>query len=487
MKDFNYYLETIGEIGFVEEVVYAIAYVSGLPNAHPDEVVIFETGEIGEVISLSQDNVEILLLSRNPTRVGTKVVRTGELFQIPISDEMLGRLIDPLGNPIDGAKQFKNVSKAPIDMQPHGIIGRESIKKPFETGVTIVDLVIPLGKGQRELVIGDRKTGKTQFLLDCLLSQAAKGSICIYAVIGQRLLDIRGRHEYLIQKKVMDKCIMVASSSSDPAGLVYLTPYVAMSIAEHFRDKGMDVLLILDDMTSHARYYREISLLAKRFPGRSSYPGDIFYIHAKLIERAGNFKKGSITCLPVAESIMGDLTGYIQTNLMAMTDGHIFFDIELFNQGKRPSIHPGLSVTRVGHQAQTPLQQDLSQVLSNFLVKYSEMQQFMHFGAEAGENVKRVLQLGEKIDAFFNQLPDQIIPINANILLAAGLWAGLWNEVTVTDLKRETEQVILAYQTEEAYRSQIDSLINSSNIFDQLVTNIKQNNKIIIDKLNRSK
>jgi len=232
-------------------------------------------------------------------------------------------------------------------------------------------------------------------------------------------------------------------------------------------------------MTSHARYYREISLLAKRFPGRSSYPGDIFYAQARLIERAGYFKTGSITCLPVAESVLGDLSGYIQTNLMAMTDGHIFFDIELYNQGKRPAVSPYLSVTRVGHQAQTPLQKDLSRQLSSFLVSYDRMKQFMHFGAEAGETVKSVLDLGAKVDLLFSQSENSIIPINANIAILAGLWAGVWNEIEVGNLRKAMEQVILNYQTNSVYKKQIDDIMSTSQKFSDMVNAIRQNNQIV--------
>lgn len=485
MHDFDSYLNKIGEIGFVDEIVHSIAYVSGIPNAKPNEVIIFEGGEVGSVISLSPEKVEVLLLSRHQIKVGNRVTRTGDLFQVPIGSGILGRVIDPLGRPTDSTIPINDVKLAPIDNQPHGIIGREPVSKPLETGVTLVDMVVPLGKGQRELIIGDRKTGKSEFLLQMVYAQATKGTICIYALIGQKQIDIKKRQEYLEEKKIMDKCIIVASSSSDPSGLIYLTPYTAMTVAEFFRDQGMDVLLILDDMTTHARYYREISLLAHRFPGRDSYPGDIFYAHARLIERAGNFKRGSITCFPVAESVLGDLSGYVQTNLMAMTDGHIFFDIELFNQGKRPAVNPGLSVTRVGHEAQTPVERDLSRELMSFLVNYERMQQFMHFGAEAGETVKSVLRLGTKVDAFFSQKQDQVIPININILIIAGLWVGIWNEVEVDNLKKEMEQIILSYQTDPTYKSQVDQFVSKSDSFKSIIESLRQDGQIIISKVRR--
>jgi F-type H+-transporting ATPase subunit alpha len=479
MKNFDYYLEKLGEIGFVEEVMHSLVVVSGLPEAHPNEVVIFESGDVGQVMSILQDNIEVLILSKTKIAVGSKVVRTGGLLQVPVGNEVLGRVIDSLGNPIDKGKPIKG-TYSPIDTQPHGIVGRKQIDKSLETGVTAVDLVVPLAKGQRELVIGDRKTGKTQFLLQSFLNQARKGTVCIYAVIGQRQIDIKRHAEFIQKNKIQANSVIIATSSSDPSGLIFLTPYTAMTYAEFFRDKGIDVLLVLDDMTSHARYYREISLLAKRFPGRSSYPGDIFYAQARLIERAGYFKTGSITCLPVAESVLGDLSGYIQTNLMAMTDGHIFFDIDLYNQGKRPAVSPYLSVTRVGHQAQTSLQKDLSRQLSSFLVSYDRMKQFMHFGAEVGEMVKSILDLGVKVDILFSQAENTTIPINANIIIMAAIWAGIWNETEIGNLKKEMEQVILNYQTNSGYKKQIDSVISSSQKLPDLVNAIRQNNQIVL-------
>src|SRR3989344_3908230 len=434
MKDFNFYLEQIGEIGFTEEIVHSIVYVSGLPQAKPSEVVMFESGEIGQVLSLGEDLVEVLLLTRSELRVGTKVVRTDELLQVPVGESLLGRAFDPLVKPIDDGRLIGGLKVSPIDTQPHGIIGRKQVSESLETGVTIVDLIIPLAKGQRELVIGDRKTGKTGFLLQVMLTQARMGTVCIYCVIGQRLIDIKNRFEFMEEMGIKKNCLIVATSSSDAPGLIFLTPYSAMTIAEFFRDQGKDVLLILDDMTTHARYYRETSLLAKRFPGRSSYPGDIFYTQAKLIERAGNYKKGSITCLPVADAVLGDLSGYIQTNLMSMTDGHIFFDIDLYNQGRRPAVNPFLSVTRVGLQAQSPIVRDLNRQISSYLVHVESLKDYMHFGAEVSEQLKKDVELGRRVMRFFNQDHHETFPLNLSVFLLALIWAGYAKDSAESEL-----------------------------------------------------
>jgi len=487
MNDFNHYLETMEEIGFVDSSFYSIVYVTGLPQVHPSEIVVFETGDLGQVITLTSGFVEILLLTNAELRVGTKVVRTGKNFEVPVGEELFGRVISPLGAAYDRGKAITPLRTRPVDTEPPRILVRAQVEKFLETGVTLVDLVVPLGRGQRELVIGDRKTGKTEFVLQTILTQASYGTICIYAVIGQKQIDIQKLSEFFQNNKIAKSTIIVASSSSDPSGLIYLTPYTAMAIAEHFKDQGKDVLLILDDLTSHARCYREISLLAKRFPKWSSYPGDIFYLHARLLERAGNFKNGSITALPLAESILGDLSGYIQTNLMAMTDGHIFFDIELYNQGKRPAVNPFLSVSRVGRQTQTPFLKDVGQEVSIFLVNYERMKQFLHFGAEVGENARKILALGERLDIFFNQGAGKTIPITANVILLTALWAGIWNDTRKEDLKREMESIVLGYQTDSNYKKQIDDLVASSKIFPDLVNYIRRSPEIIMDKLRRAR
>jgi len=480
MSEFEKYLDEIGEIGVVEEIVHSIIYASGLPLAKPQEVVIFEDESIGQVISMTKDRVEVLVLENNGIRVGMSLVRKGSMLQIPVSTQMIGRMIDPLGRVIVGDPYLHDgIMFSAVDTQPHGIVGRKKVEEPLETGVSIVDTIVPLSKGQRELVIGDRKTGKTEFLLQVIENQSKLGAICVYAIIGQRKEDIKRRYEFVVEKDILKNAIIIATSSSDESGLIFLTPFSAMTVSEFFRDRGEDVLLVLDDMTTHARVYREITLLARRFPGRNAYPGDIFYLHSRIIERAGNFKKGSITALPVAETVMGDLSGYLQTNLMAMTDGHIFFDIDLYNAGKRPAVSPFLSVTRVGHQSQTPLLRDVSRQVLSFLVSYEKMKQFVHFGAEAGETIKSVLEMGKRVDAFFNQSTDILIPVNANVIILSMIWAGIWNEITISAVEKQIEKIVLDYKTDKAYKAKIDKLIESANSFSDLVAAVRKNPKLV--------
>ncbi|OGM28144.1 hypothetical protein A2801_03085 [Candidatus Woesebacteria bacterium RIFCSPHIGHO2_01_FULL_41_10] len=473
--DFKFYLDKVGEIGYIAEITHSIVYVSGIPHVRPTELVMFESGEIGQVLSLGKELAEVLVLTATSLRVGTRVARTGESFTVPLSTSLLGRTINPLGNILGSAQTLAgDVERRPIDTTPMGIVGREDVKESFETGVTIVDLIVPLGKGQRELIIGDRKTGKTAFLMQVLQNQASRGVVCIYAAIAKRQLEIKKFIDLINGKGISKSIITVVSGSGDPAGLIYLTPYTAMTVAEYFRDQGKDVLIILDDLTAHAKYYREITLLARRFPGRSSYPGDIFYTHSRLMERAGNFDKGSITCLPVAESVLGDLSGYIQTNIMAMTDGHIFLDVDLFNQGRRPAVNPFLSVTRVGLQAQSPLIRDLNRQLTAFLTKLERMRQFMHFGAEVSKSVQETLQLGTKINAFFNQQPNTTVPVNIGIYILGVLWSGAWNEIGVKDVREKSEQIISSYMKDPSFREKVDTIIMASPSFKALVESIEK-------------
>lgn len=478
MKNFTEYLDQTSEIGFVEEVLHALVYVNGLPTAKPQEIVVFETGEIGQVMGLQDKYTEVLVFSKNSIRAGTRAARTGEFMQIPTGHELLGQTIDPLGYSLDQTKPMpKPMELRPIDVTPTGISTRKRIQKPFATGMTLVDLIIPLGKGQRELVIGDRKTGKTSFLLRSVLSQAQEGTICIYAAVGKKKLDIKKVEDYFAENKVTDKTIIIASGIEDPAGIIYITPYAAMSIAEYFRDQGQDVLLVLDDLFTHAKFYREISLLAKKFPGRNSYPGDIFYMHARLLERSGNFitEKGeaAITCLAVAETQAGDLSGYVQTNLMSMTDGHIFFDSNLFAQGRRPAINPFLSVTRVGRQTQTELKRQINRELTSFLTLFEKMQTFSHFGAEATATVKHTLRTGEKMYVFFDQTDVGLMPASMQLYLFCTLWSGIWEVEMPDTIRQDIANLLKLYKSDQAFLKEVDTMISSAKSFNGLINTVR--------------
>lgn len=483
MNTFSDYLEKNKEIGFVEEATSSLAYISGLPNAALSEVVLFETGEMGQIISLHSDTVEVIVFTKYPVKVGTRVVRTGSELSVPAGKELLGLLIDPFGNPIDKLRPYsKPAELRPVQANPKGIYERKVITRPFETGVTIVDMLVPLGIGQRELIIGDRKTGKSSFLLQTMLQQARVGTICIYAAIGKKKLDIKKIEEFAVNNDIIQSTVIIASGSEDPASVIYITPYAAMAIAEYFRDQGNNVLLILDDLITHAKFYREISLLGKRFPGRNAYPADIFYTHAKLLERAGNFAmpnggEAAITCLPVAETVQGDLSGYIQTNLMSMTDGHIYFDIDYFEKGRRPAINPFLSVTRVGRQTQTNLKRTVSREILSFLTLREKMENFAHFGAEINAGIAQMLKTGSRIIVYFDQPSREVIPIHVQLFTFTLLWSGKWDNASDKGMKKEIQTIILQYKQDKQIRSYIDEMIASADSLNSLLTVFKKRNE----------
>jgi len=482
-------LEEVKEIGFVEKIVPPIIYVKGLPGARIWEVVYFENGYLGLVTSLIQDYVEVLVFTNDGIPIGTPVSRADEILQIPVGEGLVGKIITSLGTPLYENVPLSNVGeKRTIDNPPIGISGRERVTHPLETGVSMVDFLIPLGKGQRELVLGDRNIGKTTFVLQSILSQLKKGSICIYAAIGKKKSAIKKVEEFFDKYEVRDKSIIVASSSSDSIGHIYTTPYSAMTIAEYFRDKGQDVLLILDDLTEHAKYYRELSLLSKKFPGRDAYPGDIFYSHARLLERAGNFKinnknTASITCLVVAETIEGDMSGYIQTNLMSITDGHIFFDQDLYKRGKRPAINHFLSVTRVGRQTQSSVRWGINRELTSFLILQNKTERFIHFGAEVNEGIKATLSMGERVNFFFDQSMEEILDMNVQIMIFGLIWTGVLRDYSEGKIKFYMNQAQKYYNIDKSFKEKVDKLIDSCQDFNQFLGKISSQHKDIIEYL----
>jgi F-type H+/Na+-transporting ATPase subunit alpha len=434
MYDYNSCLKQSGEYGEVTQIKYPIVDANGLPGAKLREVVVFETGELGQIYDLSDESARILIFSPQVVRVGTKVTRSGSQLQIPVRKDILGNIINPFGAPIvTPIKNEEILAYLPIDISPLSIEKRAKITKPLLTGTAIVDIVIPLGKGQRELVLGDRKSGKSSFVLSTIQNQIDDGAVIIYAAIGNKKSEIKFLEEYMGKnEKMLKNMIVVASSSYDSPGLIFLTPFTAMCLAEYFRDRGRDVVVIMDDLLTHAKFYREFSLLAESFPGRDSYPGDVFHIHARLLERAGNFnhpekKEVSITALPIAETQEADLTGYIVSNLMSITDGHLLFDNNIFAKGIRPAINTGLSVTRVGKQTQDKIMKDINREVAGLFSVYEKVENLSHFGSELSESVKNTLKLGKKVQDFFNQPEGITFPKEVYLVLFALVWLGIVN------------------------------------------------------------
>lgn len=474
-NDFMNFLDSTGEIGFVESINFPIVRVSGLPSIRNKEITLFENGAVGQTMALLEDSVEIMIISTTQPLMNERVCRTGKNLVISVNDGLLGSIVDPIGNGphtmLPGSVKTEYVE---VDNKAPGIEKRVKLNQYFETGVAVVDMMVPLGKGQRELVIGDRKSGKTEFILQTILNQAKKDTVCIYAGIGRNLIDFRKVFEYMKTNNILDKCILVGSYASDISSRIFLTPYTAMAIAEYFLNKGKDVFVILDDLTSHAKYYRELSLSAGRFPGRASYPADVFYTHSRLLERAGYFKTNNginaLTCFPVAETVEGDFSGYIQTNLMSITDGHIFFDKELFLQGKKPAVNYFLSVTRVGRQTQSKLKWSISREMGSFLTLLERTKSFVHFGAEINEGIKSTLIMGDRLtQGLFNQSPEEILPTNLQILLFTLIWSQAFKDTNLKQLNEKRLQIIDNYHNDNNYRSNVDKIINSCDELNKLL------------------
>lgn len=474
--DFQKLLQITGEFGVITEVDHPIVYVEGLPGARMHELVFFENGELGEVFSLNKHSVEVLVFSKNAQKAGTKVTRTNEHLSVPVGESLLSTIIDPLGNPLSTLQKVTMpTEKRETDIHPLGMNERAKIKTPFHTGVTLVDMMVPLGRGQKELIIGDRKTGKSSFLLATIKTQVQLGSIAIYVTVAKKKSDIKKIQEFFVKEGLSKSTIIVATTSYDSPSLIYRAPYAGMTIAEYFRDLGKDVVIVLDDLSTHAKFYREISLLARRFPGRDSYPGDIFYTHARLLERAGNFKhksgkEVSITVLPIAEIIEGDFTGYIATNLMGMTDGHIYFDSNVYYRGQRPAVNILLSVTRVGRQSQSDLLRSINRELTSFFALYENMQNLSHFGAELTDTVKNILSTGEAIYTLFDQPYQLIVPLDVQIVLFGLLWLKVFEDSELGKINIYRENLLHAY-TEPDVQKLFHEVVTASDL-NRLLGNI---------------
>ncbi|MGI8420473.1 MAG: F0F1 ATP synthase subunit alpha [Candidatus Levyibacteriota bacterium] len=487
MKNFQFYLTTTEEVGFVEASNHSIVYANGLPQTKLQEIVMFETGELGVVLGLNRDQVEILLFSQYAVKAGTRITRTGMTQEMPVGFELLGQTINPFGHPLDIGKTIEQPKLArPIDIDPSGINTRKRITAPFETGVTMVDLLVPLGKGQRQLVIGDRKTGKTSFLYQTILKQAKLGTICIYAAIGKKKTDIKKVENFFKSAGISNNTVIVAAGSEDPAGVIYLTPYAAMTLAEYFRDEGHDVLVVMDDLFTHAKFYREIMLIGRRFPGRNAYPADIFYTHARLLERAGNFvlqngSEHSITCLPVVESLEGDIAGFIQTNLMSMTDGHLYFDFDMFGRGRRPAINSFISVSRVGRQTQTPLRLSLHRELVSFLTLHQRLENFSHFSAEAGAGVKKTIEVADRIFAFFTQSATEVKDVDLQLIIFGLIWMEHWQDIPA--MEQDIARINQVYSSSIEAQALVKEIINISKNLNELLLDIRKNQDRLLSVL----
>ncbi len=396
------------EVGTVEFVGDGIAMLSGIEHAEYGEVIVFDDGTRGMVQNIDTDSVGCILFGRERSiREGMRCARTGKRAGIPVGDAFLGRVVNALGDPIDGLESIKAVTHRPIEFPAPGIVDRESVKQPLETGILAIDSMFPIGKGQRELIIGDRQTGKTSIAIDAIINQKGKGVKCIYVAIGQKASTVARIVNTLRRTKALEYTVVISATASDPASLQYIAPYSATAMAEQFMYKGDDVLIVYDDLSKHAVAYRSISLLLGRPPGREAYPGDVFYLHSRLLERSSRLNKelggGSITALPIIETQAGDVSDYIPTNVISITDGQIFLETDLFFEGQRPAVNVGLSVSRVGGAAQSRAMKAAVGSMRIDLAQYREMAVFTQFSSDLDPSTKRMLNHGEALMELLKQ------------------------------------------------------------------------------------
>lgn len=433
-------IETV-DSGTIIQIGDGIARVYGLDECMEGELLEFPNGVYGMALNLEQDNVGCVLLGpEKGIKEGDVVNRAGRVVEVPVGEELIGRVVNSLGVPLDGKGPIKASGMRPIEVVAPGVIDRQSVKQPMQTGIKAIDSMVPIGKGQRELIIGDRQTGKTALAIDAILNQKNKEVICIYVAIGQKQSTVAHIVNTLTEMGAMDYTIVVAATASEMAPLQYLAPYAGCSMGEYFMHKGKDVLIVYDDLSKHAVAYRTMSLLLRRPPGREAYPGDVFYIHSRLLERAAKLSQkhggGSLTALPIIETLAGDITAYIPTNVISITDGQIFLESELFYSGQRPAINAGVSVSRVGGSAQIKAMKQVAGTLRIELAQYRELAAFAQFGSDLDKESKRRLEKGKRLIEILKQDQYKPVPVEKQIMILYAAVNNFLSEIKVSKIKK---------------------------------------------------
>ncbi len=428
------------DVGTVVQIGDGIARLHGLDKCMANELLEFEGGVYAMALSLEEDSISAVMLgSSENIKEGDTVRRTGRVVSVPVGEKLLGRVVNALGQPIDAKGPIEAAEIRPVESPAYGIIERRSVYQPVQTGIKAIDSMIPIGKGQRELIIGDKQTGKTAIGIDTIINQRGKDMICVYVAIGQKNSTVLRVVDSLEKAGAMDYTIVVAATAAEPAPLQYIAPYAGVTMAEYFMQQGKDVLIIYDDLSKHAVAYRAMSLLIRRPPGREAYPGDIFYIHSRLLERAAKLSDelggGSITALPIIETQAGDVSAYIPTNVISITDGQIFLETELFNAGVRPAVNPGISVSRVGGSAQIKAMKKVAGSLKLLYSQYRELQAFSQFGSDLDADTKARLANGERIVEVLKQPQNTPISVEHQVMIIYAVVNGLLDDVKVSDIQ----------------------------------------------------
>ena len=434
------------EVGYVISVGDGISKVHGLDKCKSNELLEFSNGSYGMALNLEETFVSCVLLGNDVgIKEGSIVKRTGRVVSVPVGEKLIGRVVNALGQPIDGKGPIDITEFNPIERRAYGIIERKSVSVPLQTGIKAIDSMIPIGRGQRELIIGDRQTGKTVIATDTIINQKGKDVICIYVAIGQKQSTVTTVVDTLYRAGAMDYTIVVSANASDPAPLQYIAPYSGCTMGEYFMDKGKDVLIIYDDLSKHAVAYRALSLLIRRPPGREAYPGDVFYLHSRLLERAARLSPecggGSLTALPIIETQAGDVSAYIPTNVISITDGQIFLESELFHSGVRPAVNPGISVSRVGGNAQIKAMKKVSGTLKLLYSQYRELQGFAQFGSDLDADTKARLEQGARIVEVLKQNRNSPIAVELQVSIIYAVVNNLLREIPVADIHRFEEEL----------------------------------------------
>ena len=442
----NYESEmSVTDVGTVLQIGDGIALIHGLNDVMAGELVEFHNGVLGLAQNLEESNVGVVILGPyEEISEGDEVKRTGRIMEVPVGEEMIGRVVNPLGQPIDGQGPINATKTRPVEKKATGVMDRKSVDEPLQTGIKAIDALVPIGRGQRELIIGDRQTGKTTVAIDSILNQKDQDTICIYVAIGQKDSTVRANVEKLRQAGALDYTIVVSASAADPAPLLYIAPYSGVTMGEEFMFNGKHVLIVYDDLTKQAAAYRELSLLLRRPPGREAYPGDVFYLHSRLLERAAKLNDdlggGSITALPIIETQAGDISAYVPTNVISITDGQIFLQSDLFFSGVRPAINAGQSVSRVGGSAQIKAMKKVAGTLRLDLASYRELESFAQFGSDLDEFTAKKLARGERTVEVLKQGQNNPLPIEHQVLIIFALTKGYLDDIPVQDINRFEEE-----------------------------------------------
>ena len=471
-------LETqVEKIGQVIKIADGVATLNGLTEVKSGELLEFPNQIFGVALNLEEDSVGVMILGNYlKIKEGDTVKSTGRILEVPVGNNLVGRVVDALGQQIDEKGEIKTEKFYPIEKVAPGVITRKSVNTPLQTGIKAIDSMIPIGRGQRELIIGDRQTGKTAIAIDTIINQKGKGIVCIYVAIGQKKSKIAKIVKQLEESGAMEHTIIVLASASDPAAMSYIAPYAGCAMGEYFMDNGKDALIIYDDLSKHAWAYRQVSLILRRPPGREAYPGDIFYLHSRLLERAAKMDKkyggGSLTALPIIETQAGDVSAYIPTNVISITDGQIFLETDLFYQGIRPAINPGISVSRVGSNAQIKAMKKVAGKLRLELAQFRELAAFAQFSSDLDKETKKRIERGKRLTEILKQDQYEPMPVEKQVAIIFATISGLLDDVEVEKMK-EFEKRYLEFMTDK-HQDILDKIVEEGDISEEIDKKLKE-------------